>query len=143
MLRRTLIWTLCCLVALALVGGSYILGARSMGTRRVSAEDGLPAIDPAAPEATSSTFTCNINQVAVWENRIHVRCSPANGNIAYFAYATDPLHGAQANRYLALADTAYALGHRLVVGYWSDSMANPPSCNANDCRKITALTMVP
>ena len=97
---------------------------------------------PSGAEAVSA-FLCDPNQVAVWEDRMHIRCSPGDGDIAYFAYAIDPLHSQQANRLLALADTAYAIGHRVWVNYYTDSEQNPPGCLISNCRRISALSMVP
>ena len=98
---------------------------------------------PNAPNAPNVSFYCaSVNNVAAFDNRVHLRCSPANGSIAYFAYATDPSHVATANQILAVANTAYALGDGVWVYYYSNSDLNPPGCYSSDCRGLYGVSMV-
>jgi hypothetical protein len=96
---------------------------------------------PGAPNA--STFYCSlITNVAIFENRIHLRCSNSNDGISYYAYPTDPSHVATANQILAIANTAFALNESVWVFYNSSSYLNPPGCYANDCRGLVGVSMV-
>lgn len=120
---------------------SFFAGRMVMNVTDVSAQtDPVPA-GPAEPSA--SPFYCTVNNVAVFESRIHVRCSPADGVIAYFAYPTDLTHSQQASRYLALANSAFALGKHVWVYYDTNSAHNPSGCNTTDCRLLLGLSMVP
>lgn len=143
MKRKYFVWAAYALVALGLIAGSYFAGIALTGTSRADArsvdtQNSPPLIAPG--DTTASPFLCNVNNVAVFDSRIHVRCNPADGSIAYFAYATS---SPNANRYLALANTAYALGDRLYVYYYSDTAHNPPGCQTGDCRGFWGLSMVP
>jgi hypothetical protein len=98
---------------------------------------------PNALNAPNANFYCaSVNNVAAFDNRVHLRCSPADGSIAYFAYATDPSNIATANQILAVANTAFALGEGVWVYYYSSSDYNPPGCNIGDCRGLYGVSMV-
>ncbi len=131
-------WIFYAVLVLSLVGGSFLLGSLREGPRAVYAQD---ALAPGAPAA--SPFTCTIANVAVYENRIHVKCVPGDGAIFYFAYAVDSAHSSTANRMLATANSAYAVGDKLVVWYDSNSSHNPPGCLVSDCRLMVGLAWVP
>jgi len=141
--RKYFVWTAYVLVALGLIGGSYFAGIALTATHSADARSldaqNSPAL--AVPnDTTASPFLCTVNNVAVFDNRIHIRCNPADGSIAYFAYATN---SPNANRFLALANTAYALGDKLFVYYYTNSTQNPPGCQTGDCRGFYGLSMVP
>jgi len=76
--------------------------------------------------------------VAIFSNRIHVKCEVPNGSIGFFAY---PLTDAkQANRILSLLLTAEAANDRIVVSYdASDTSGTAFGCQSGDCRTIQAI----
>lgn len=128
------------LAVVGLLAGSFIAGrllARSEGAQ-AHAETNF--VSPASPEAY---FACHINNVAAFDNRIHVRCNETPGNgIWYFAYPTGSSSGWTANRMLAVAQTAYALGKPVWIHYVPSSSSNPTDCNTGDCRLLTGISMV-
>lgn len=128
------------LVVFALLAGSFVAGRLLAGSEGAQAQAEANFVSPAGPEAN---FPCNINNVAAFDNRIHLRCdtSPGSG-IWYFAYPTGSSNGYTANRMLAVAQTAYALGKPVWVYYDSYSSSNPPGCNPGDCRLLTGISMV-
>ena len=106
-------------------------------TRTAQAQEGPTSGDLLAPNAE---WTCTINNVAVYDNRIHVRCSNANGAIFYYAAASTD---ANANRFLTLLNTAYALGKQPVVVFDPNSAHNPTGCLTADCRLLTGVVIKP
>ena len=133
-------------VVLALLGGSFLAG-RIFADRRVShaQSDGLPAA-PADPNFSS--FACtNVSNVAVFENRIHVKCATVNVvggtyNVYYYAYPTGGFDGYTANRMLAVAQTAFALEKTVWIYYEASTSYNPSGCNTGDCRLLVGLSML-
>ena len=123
-----------------LLAGSFVAG-RLLARPEVAkahAEDTY-----ASPASLEASFKCTVNNVAAFDNRIHVRCSTSPGdNIWYYAYPTGSSNGYTASRMLAVAQTAYALGKPLYVYYVSSSSSNPPGCNIGDCRLLTGVSMV-
>src|SRR2546425_3587318 len=80
---------------------------------------GLPlwASGPAVSDhAVTATFTCTPVGVGVFTNHVHVRCSPAAGAIAYFAYCSTT-DSALSSRFLSAFTTAKATSKNLVVFY--------------------------
>jgi hypothetical protein len=125
---------------LALLAGSYLVG-RSFADRRVS--HAQVAVSPVSPASLEGAFACDVNNVAAFENRIHVRCSSSPGSgIYYFAYPTNAGGGYTANRMLAVAQTAFALGKPLWVYYYESSEYNPPDCLTQDCRLLTGVSIL-
>lgn len=133
--------TVLVVVALALLAVSYLVGRALAGSRTVHAQDPVVLAAPADPNYTS--FSCtSIDNVAAFDNRIHVRCATANGSIKYYAYPTSGSNGYTANRMLAVGQAAFALGKGVVIFYQPSSSYNPPDCNTGDCRLLTGLSMV-
>ena len=99
--------------------------------------------DPNAP--TAGPHQCNIDNIAVFDNRIHVKClSPVpSTSIRYFAASGDSEHMIATNRFLMLLNTAYALGKPVYVHYFGDSVDNIAGCNVGDCRTIEWMYIVP
>jgi hypothetical protein len=95
---------------------------------------------PASPEGTR---TCTVIGVAVFDTRIHIRCSTpvviGTDSVIYYAYPIDATHGVQANRYLSVAYTAFSLGNTVQMVYDDSSASNPPGCSSADCRRIVWL----
>ncbi len=132
-------------VVLALLAGSFVAG-RSLADRRVSHAQSSDV--PAAPaDPNFSSFTCaNVSNVAVFENRIHVKCATAKvvgtDNVYYFAYPTGSFDGYTASRMLAVGQTAFALDKPVWIYYEASTSYNPPGCNTGDCRLLVGLSMV-
>lgn len=139
--KKHLTWLIFVLAAAVLIGGSFLAGRHNATAQAVQAQE---LLKPDAPEEVDATHGCAVDNVAVFETRIHLHCSsPATGGISYFAYATDSAHAANANRFLVIANSAYALGDHVVVFYSTDAALNPPGCNTGDCRSFSGLSMVP
>jgi hypothetical protein len=125
---------------LGLLAGSFAAGRRLVATQAASAQ---AAAAPAAPASPEASFACTVDNVAAFNNRIHLRCTSSPGSgIYYFAYPTTSGEGYTANRLLAVAQTAFALGKPVWVYYVSSSASNPPGCNTGDCRLLTGISMV-
>ncbi len=89
------------------------------------------------------SFYCGtINNIAAFNNRIHIRCSNDNNGIYYYAYANDTSNAMVANQLLAAANTAFALGKGVWVYYNSDSSFNPTGCYTTDCRGLTGISIL-
>jgi hypothetical protein len=129
------------LVVCALLTGSFFAGRLLARPKAVQAQS---QPDPVSPSSIDASYSCYINNVAVYENRIHVRCDVVYPGTAirYFAYPTDSSNGYTANRLLAVGQTAGLLNKAVWVYFDSDSNSNPPGCNTGDCRLLTGISMV-
>ena len=87
----------------------------------------------AAPANTG----CTPEEVAVFNNRVYVRCSAAVGGVSFFAVpTTDAPHAA---RMLSLLSTAHVAGRTLTLTYEADAAAGGGasfSCAPADCRLL-------
>lgn len=128
------------LAVIVLIAGSFFAGRQLTGREgaQVHAEDTF--VTTQRPEAY---FTCIPEQVAVFSNRMHVRCSNSPGSgIYFFAYPIKESPGYMANRWIAVSQSALALNKTLVVHYNSDSNYNPAGCWTKDCRLLTGLVLL-
>ena len=91
----------------------------------------LGGVSPAA----AAMVRCQPDEVAVWPNRIHVRCEAATAGIAYFAVpVSDASHAA---RMLSILSTALVAGRSMLVIYEpSDTSGAEIGCPANNCRLL-------
>lgn len=89
--------------------------------------------------------SCNLLDVAAFQDRIHARCTtaPASTAIYFFAAPSDVANALSTNRYLVLLNTAFTLGKPALINYSTDSAENPPGCQAIDCRKILGVILQP
>ena len=127
------------LAVLGLLAGSFFAGRLLAGPESVQAHAELSPVSPTGLES----HYCTINNVAAFDNRIHVRCSTSPGDgIWYFAHPTGSFNGYTASRLLAVAQTAYALGKPVHIYYVSSTSSNPPGCYTTDCRLLTGISMV-
>ena len=91
----------------------------------------IQASNPAAP---TDSFICTPIAVATFLQRVHVRCSPAAGAIAYFAVCTAS-DSANASRFLSVFTTAKVTGKNVAIYYTpSDTSGTACGCAAGDCR---------
>jgi hypothetical protein len=137
--------------------GAFLLGivtawglqARHNVYAAAGPESALPANqtvennDPSGIESTAGFVwaSCTPDNVAVFAERIHVRCTtPVNG-ISYFAFST--ADDAEAARILSLFTSAQVTGRLLQVLYDpNDTTSGPPiGCAATDCRLIVAVAL--
>lgn len=88
---------------------------------------------------------CNPKEVAVYSNRIHVKCAPVQGK----AYTNDiPYYAERINtrsphiRYML--DTllaAKASGRTLYIRFDMDDYQSVPGCKGSDCRRLISVAM--
>lgn len=133
------------LVVLAMVTGSFLAGRTLTELRVLRAQSQDVPAAPADP-SFSSFYCSDVNNVASFDNRIHLRCSTVN-NVAgdpvrYYAYPTGSSSGYTANRMLAVAQIAYALDKPVWIYYQASTSYNPPGCNTGDCRLIVGVSVV-
>ncbi len=88
-----------------------------------------------------TNFSCAIAEIAIWRDRIHVRCDPGDGTINYFAAPADSNNMVTTNRYLIIFNTAYAVSKPVRIFYSLDTSDNPPNCNPVNCRLITGVML--
>jgi len=137
MVRRVVL----ALVVCGLLAGSFFAGRLLAGPKAVQAQS---EAGPVSPSSIDSSYSCYVDNVAAYENRIHVRCKTAYSDtgIRYFAYPTGSSNGYTANRMLAIGQTAGMLQKPVWVYFDLNSNSNPPSCNIGDCRLLTGISMV-
>ena len=107
-----------------------------------AAVEDAPSTNLNAPGATSSQHVCVPQNVAVFSNRIHIKCDTADTDgIRYFAApTTDSKHVA---RILSLLLTAKASGKRVGVDYNSYDLSGAAiGCATSDCRLIRWVYIV-
>ena len=94
-------------------------------------------------KAPTSIFNCTPSTVAVFTNRVHVSCNPADGAIVYFAYCSTK-DSAAASRFLSVFATAKATGKKLYIYFNpSDTSGTACGCQSGDCRVITGAEIRP
>jgi hypothetical protein len=122
------------LMILGIIIGLYFGSAGlEIATATVGEQPSEVLIAPASPNAQ---HVCIPQNVAVFANRIHVRCSTLSAEgIRYFALSTaDSKHAA---RVLSLLLTAKASGQRVGVDYNpNDTSGVSIGCYSSDCRLI-------
>lgn len=95
----------------------------------------------AGAPALADSASCTPSSVAVFSNRIHVKCSASvAGGIWYFALSTSD--AAFSNRTLTLLTTALAGGRTLSIDYNPSTTAGTGiGCQSGDCRLINWIAM--
>jgi hypothetical protein len=108
----------------------------------LSLKNRVSAASPSAPSAFT-IFNCTPATVAAFTNRVHVRCSPASGSIAYFAYCSTK-DSANANRFLSIFTTAKVTGKTIYIYYnANDTSGTSCGCASNNCRVIQGAEVNP
>ncbi len=101
---------------------------------------------------TVANFQCIISNIAAvevdsniitGENRIYVQCANSPGGGLFSFASAVGTNGGTANRYLAILNTAVALGKTVSIFYDINSINNPLGCQSADCRKLTGLVLGP
>lgn len=95
----------------------------------------------ASAPALADSASCTPSNVAVFSNRIHVKCSASvAGGVWYFALSTTD--SAYSNRMLSLFTTALAGGRTLSIDYNPSTTAGTSiGCQSADCRLINWAAM--
>lgn len=89
--------------------------------------------------------SCKPVEVAVFANRIHVKCAPQadkayTGDITYYAMATND-RSAIDSLTLQVLTAAQASDRNLRVWFDLDDYKSVPGCQGNDCRRLVAVAM--
>jgi len=101
-------------------------------------------------QAGQAAAGCSVVDVATFNNRVHIHCeTPVNpcslqsGSCASLpkppTYVAVELNSAMASTVIQLGLFALTSKHLLTVFYDDNAGANPPGCNANDCRRIIGV----
>lgn len=94
--------------------------------------------------APAADFVCQPTEVAVYQGRLHVRCSQTvndGGDVIRF-WAVSTANSQHANRFLTLAASALVSGRDLKMSYTpGDTSGSAFGCQANDCRVPWAITL--
>ena len=136
-MRGRFLFIVLTVAAVFLVGTAWNPGSSTSSSAFAQVE-----IDSAGYPEASNFYCPSVNNVASFNNRIHIRCGTANGSILYYAYATDSANVATANQMLAIGNTAFVVGRPVWFYYNASSSLNPPGCNAGDCRGLVGISMV-
>jgi hypothetical protein len=84
--------------------------------------------------------TCTIENVVVWIERVHVKCTVAADDIQWFAAPTS--NSKRAARVLSLLLTAQATGNQVSVRYDTlDTSGTAYGCLESNCRPILAVAI--
>ena len=135
MRKKILFWGGYSLLTVILLVAIFFAGQALAKPESTHAQEMANETIPNSPNSPDASFFCSeVNNVAAFNNRVHLRCSTSNGGILYYAYATDPANVATANQILAIANTAFALNKGVWVYYYDSTSYNPPGCNVSDCQ---------
>ncbi len=94
-----------------------------------------------AQNAGEQAYACTPASVAVYPQRIHVRCAQAVQGFTFFALGLQ--NTAHTQRVLSLLDSALSSGRRIYV--WSDlkdTSGVSIGCQANDCRLLSSVEVL-
>jgi hypothetical protein len=88
-------------------------------------------------------FNCNINEVAMYANRAHIRCANSvavgSDTVWFFAIENTSANKTFINRVIAIGLTNMSMNRWVYVNYDTSSSNNPPGCLTGDCRKLVAI----
>lgn len=127
------------MVFLFLLVASFLAGSLAQPAQPASAQSAALGARPAYPTAG---HPCNIGYVATYAERIQVWCTTGVGAIDNFAAPfASAAESRQANRFLALLISAFALNKQVVIWYEDAPAANPPGCDPLNCRRIEGVVM--
>jgi hypothetical protein len=99
-------------------------------------------LEPTGP--TEWTPDCTPIEVAVYESRLHVRCSQGvvDGSDTIYFWAMPATKAQYANRFLSLGSTALVAGRHLIFLYTpGDTSGAAFGCQASDCRNVYAVIL--
>ena len=91
---------------------------------------------------------CRVDQVAVFANRIHLKCNvdpgkAYTGDIRYYAAAitADARTSIMVESIVALAIAAKQTNKPMVIGFDMDDYRSVPGCQGSDCRKLVSAAL--
>jgi hypothetical protein len=100
---------------------------------------------PSAPASPSDYFTCTPGDVAVFTDRVHIRCTngaPPGDAIYYFAVST--ADSASAGRFLSIFTTAKVTNKTVAILYDpNDTSGESWGCLATNCRVAYGAVLEP
>lgn len=107
------------------------------------------AATPLAPALAQTNATqdtrCSVLEVAVFTDRVHVRCSLSatltqNGGqgVAPYGYYAMATNTPAAAAFVEVATAARAADKPLLISYRDSPSQNPAGCQANDCRGVAS-----
>lgn len=92
--------------------------------------------------------SCNVDQVGVYANRIHLKCIPDpqrayTGDIRYYAMAItgDARVLGVVENVVALAIAAKQTNKPMVIQFDMADYRSVPGCQGNDCRKLVSAAL--
>ena len=99
-----------------------------------------------AQSSSAQSRDCKPVEVAVMQNRLHVRCAPISGraytlDILYYAMAFGG-ESTQSALTLDLLLAAKAAGRDLRVWFDMSDYASVPGCQGSNCRRLHAVAML-
>ena len=88
---------------------------------------------------------CEVDQVGVMGNRIHIKCAPIaekayTKDIPYYAMSLDE-KPAKIDAVIALATTAKQIRKPLVIWFDWDDYKSVPGCQGSDCRAMRGVAL--
>jgi len=125
------------LVVVLLLLASFFAGRMNNQPINVQAQE----ITEDEDRAIAGFSPCTVQQVAMFGNRAHIRCTEAVGttSIRFFAVADTPANKSLINRVLAIGLTQMSMGRAVYIEYDNNSANNPPGCLVSDCRKLVGI----
>lgn len=92
------------------------------------------------PPAFADGFTCTAQGAAIFiGSRIHIRCNPGNGAIAFFALS---VANPDASRVLSLIATATTARRPILINFDPNDLSGAAiGCRTQDCRLIQAVEL--
>lgn len=123
-----------------------ILITNSGGNTAMAADQPEVYNAPESPEATDAFHACTPHSVAIYNGRIHVRCtSPAAGGVLYddiWYFVVSTADSRKAARNLSMMMTAQVSGKTLGITFsWTDLSGAAIGCQIDDCRLISYMSM--
>ena len=138
MFHKTRIPWILSLILVGLVASTFLSAAIRVPSIKAQA---VQPSHPVENQLMPTNFSCTIAEIAIWRDRIHVRCDPGDGTINYFAAPADSGNMVNTNRYLIIINTAFAISKPVRIFYSLDTNENPPNCNPINCRLITGVML--
>jgi hypothetical protein len=138
MSKKTTQRVLFALVLVVLLIASFFAGRMLNNHTLVHAQD-IPG-----DENRATSYNCDIEQVAIFNNRAHIKCTNyilvGSDAVYYFAVANTPENQMFLNRVMAIGLTNMSMNRSAYIFYDSNTAHNPAGCNTSDCRNLVAIT---
>ena len=137
MSKKTIQKVIYAVVVVLLLLGSFFAGQLLNKPMNVQAQE------ITGDETRAIVFNCNIDNVAIYSNRAHIRCTNfitvGSNTVRYFAIANTNENEMFINRVMAIGLTNMSMNRYVEV--WFDTLAsnNPSGCQPGDCRKLYAV----